>query len=306
MRLERLAGALDGGRAVGGAPRAVLDDVDGVAGVGLDGADERGDRAGGRLRLLGELAHLLGDDGEAAALLARARGLDGGVERQQVGLRGDGGDGLDDAADLVGLAPPSSPMAALRRARRPRGRPPSRRSPRARRRRRRRPGRGASAAAAAVPARRRRTGVVAAATSATVSRRRRHARAPGARRRRRPPRRRGRSRPRRGRCPRSRWPAGARRERHGRGGQRHLADHRGQRGAGGVVGLHRGRGVVADLAHGLGHVADLVARAPADRRGDGRQLEGQVARGEAAEAVAQAGDVVAAQGGQARDGSPPR
>ena len=88
---------------------------------------------------------------------------------------------------------------------------------------------------------------------------------------------------------------------HGGGGQRHLADHGGQRLARGVVGLHRGGGVVADLAHGLGDVADLVARAPVDRRGDGRQLEGQVAGGEVAEPVAQAGDVVAAQRGQARD-----
>ena len=93
----------------------------------------------------------------------------------------------------------------------------------------------------------------------------------------------------------------ARGRRHGRRGQRHLADHGGQRGARGVVGLHRGGGVVADLAHGLGHVADLVARAPVDRRGDGRELEGQVAGGEVAEPVAQAGDVVAAQRGQARD-----
>ena len=41
---------------------------------------------------LGELAHLVGDDREAAALLARAGGLDRGVERQQVGLVGDLGD----------------------------------------------------------------------------------------------------------------------------------------------------------------------------------------------------------------------
>ena len=88
---------------------------------------------------------------------------------------------------------------------------------------------------------------------------------------------------------------------HRRGGQPHLADHGGQRGAGGVVGLHRRRGVVADLAHGLGHVADLVARAPVDRGRDGRQLEGQVARGELPEAEAQTGDVVPAQRGQARE-----
>ena len=34
-------------------------------------------------------SHLVGDDGEAAAVVARARGLDGGVEREQVGLFGD-------------------------------------------------------------------------------------------------------------------------------------------------------------------------------------------------------------------------
>jgi hypothetical protein len=48
----------------------------------------------------GELADLFGDDGEAAALFAGAGGLDGGVEREQVGLFGDAGDGVDDAADL--------------------------------------------------------------------------------------------------------------------------------------------------------------------------------------------------------------
>ena len=61
-----------------------------------------GDLAGGGLGLLGELADLLGDDGEAAALLAGAGGLDRGVERQQVGLLGDAGDRVDDAADPLG------------------------------------------------------------------------------------------------------------------------------------------------------------------------------------------------------------
>ena len=60
-----------------------------------------GDRAGGGLGALGELAHLVGDDGEAAALLAGARGLDGGVQRQQVRLGGERGDRLDDRLDLA-------------------------------------------------------------------------------------------------------------------------------------------------------------------------------------------------------------
>ena len=80
---------------------AVGDDLDGLAGLALDLGDQAGDLGGRGLGLLGELADLLGDDGEALALLAGAGGLDGGVERQQVGLLGDAGDGVDDAADLL-------------------------------------------------------------------------------------------------------------------------------------------------------------------------------------------------------------
>ena len=54
--------------------------------------------------LLGQLADLLGDDREPAALLAGAGGLDGGVQRQQVRLLGDPADRVDDAADPLGLA----------------------------------------------------------------------------------------------------------------------------------------------------------------------------------------------------------
>ena len=101
--LEGLAGLLDRGDAVGGAAAALFDDQDDVLGLGLDLADQRGDLTRGALGLLGELADFLGDDGEAAALLAGAGGLDGGVEREEVGLLGDAGDGVDDAADLGGL-----------------------------------------------------------------------------------------------------------------------------------------------------------------------------------------------------------
>ncbi len=78
-------------------------------GLGLDLADQRGDLARGALGLLGQLADLLGDDGEAAALLAGAGGLDRGVEREQVGLLGDAGDRVDDAADLARTWRPGPP-----------------------------------------------------------------------------------------------------------------------------------------------------------------------------------------------------
>ena len=119
-REERLARLLDGGDAVLGAAGAVLDDLDGRGGPVLDLADEGGDRRGGAAGLLGELADLVGDDGEAAAVLAGAGGLDRGVQRQQVRLLGDAGDRGDDAADALGLLaevadrarpPPGSPRA---------------------------------------------------------------------------------------------------------------------------------------------------------------------------------------------------
>src|SRR3954447_14716085 len=100
---ERLARLLDRRDAVLGLAGAVLDDLDGLGGLGLDLADEARDRAGGRLAFLGQLADLLGDDREAAALLAGAGGLDGRVQRQQVRLLGDAGDRGDDALDLLRL-----------------------------------------------------------------------------------------------------------------------------------------------------------------------------------------------------------
>src|SRR4051812_47012002 len=100
---ERVAGLLDRGDAVLRLAGAVLDDLDGLRGLAVDLADEARDRAGGRLGLLGQLADLLGDHGEAAALLAGAGGLDRGVEGQQVRLLGDARDRGDDAGDALRL-----------------------------------------------------------------------------------------------------------------------------------------------------------------------------------------------------------
>ena len=52
--------------------------------------------AGGFGRFSRQIPHLLGHHRETGPGPARARGLDGGVERQQVGLGGDGIDGLND------------------------------------------------------------------------------------------------------------------------------------------------------------------------------------------------------------------
>jgi hypothetical protein len=88
-------------RAVLGLAGAVGDDGDGALGLVLDLAHEGRDLLNRPLRLLGELAHLLGHDREAASLLAGPGGLDGGVQRQQVRLSGDAGDRGDDTPDLL-------------------------------------------------------------------------------------------------------------------------------------------------------------------------------------------------------------
>ena len=86
----------------------------GLAGQRGDGA---GDLAGRGAGVVGELLHLGGDDREAAARLAGARRLDGGVEREHVGLAGDGLDRWRRRS-----APGSSPRRS-----RPCGRPAGRR-----------------------------------------------------------------------------------------------------------------------------------------------------------------------------------
>ncbi|MNY21709.1 hypothetical protein D3C86_1552730 [compost metagenome] len=75
--------------------------MDRLRGLLLDALDERPDLLGGLGRALGELADLVGDHREAAARVARARRLDGGVEGEQVGLLGDVVDHLDDSTDLA-------------------------------------------------------------------------------------------------------------------------------------------------------------------------------------------------------------
>ena len=78
------------------------DGLDRVAGGVLDGADLLGDIFRGARGLTCQRLDLRGHHGKAAAGFARARRLNGGVERQEVGLFRDIPDQHDDVADPVG------------------------------------------------------------------------------------------------------------------------------------------------------------------------------------------------------------
>ena len=78
------------------------DRLDRTAGGVLHVGDLLGDVFGGLGGLAGQRLDLARHHGKAAAGLAGARGLDGGVERQQIGLLGDVGDEPDDVADALG------------------------------------------------------------------------------------------------------------------------------------------------------------------------------------------------------------
>src|SRR5258705_95532 len=64
--------------------------------------DDLPDPARGLGAAPGEVAHLLGDHREAAPLLSRARRFHGGVQREDIGLEGDGLDHPDDVGDALG------------------------------------------------------------------------------------------------------------------------------------------------------------------------------------------------------------
>ena len=57
--------------------------------------------AGGLGCTLGEGTHFLGDDGKSGTGFSRACGLDSGIEREDVGLKGNFVDRLDDLRDVV-------------------------------------------------------------------------------------------------------------------------------------------------------------------------------------------------------------
>ena len=70
------------------APISLIAD-DRILGRRLDVGDLLADLVGRLRGLLGKRLHFGGDHGKAAAGVAGARRLDGGVQRQQIGLSGD-------------------------------------------------------------------------------------------------------------------------------------------------------------------------------------------------------------------------
>ncbi len=73
----------------------------GILGRGLNARYLLADLAGGLRGLLGQRLHFGCHHGKATAGLAGARSLDRGVQRQQVGLAGDGIDQFDHVADAA-------------------------------------------------------------------------------------------------------------------------------------------------------------------------------------------------------------
>ena len=72
-----------------------------------------GDFAGRLGGLRGQRLDLLGDHRKTAAGVAGARGLDGRIERQQIGLLGDRGDQFGDVADAVAARDNSAIRASV-------------------------------------------------------------------------------------------------------------------------------------------------------------------------------------------------
>ncbi len=72
-----------------------------MAGLLLEAAGQGVDLLGGPGRVLGQLAHLFGDDGESPAGVSGPGRFDGGVQGQQIGLVGDADDGGNEISDLA-------------------------------------------------------------------------------------------------------------------------------------------------------------------------------------------------------------
>ena len=108
-----IAGQMQALLVAGNQQMAVLIDLMAHFGHGLgDGADHLGDVAGRLAGGQGKVAHFVGNHGKAAALLAGTGRLDGGIQRQQLGLLGQALDAADGFLDGGGAAEQFTDRAA--------------------------------------------------------------------------------------------------------------------------------------------------------------------------------------------------
>ncbi|MNJ52900.1 hypothetical protein D3C77_482640 [compost metagenome] len=83
--------------------RAFLHEIHCIAGACLQRRNHGGDFIGGGLHTLGQVAHLIGDDGKATTQVASTGSFDGRVEGQQVGLLGNAVNHADHTVDLLAV-----------------------------------------------------------------------------------------------------------------------------------------------------------------------------------------------------------
>ncbi len=82
---------------------ALVHGIDRLAGAHLQLLDHALDLLRGFLGAMGQITHFVGHHCETTTRFTGTRGLDGGVERQQVGLLGNAGDHFENLADVDGF-----------------------------------------------------------------------------------------------------------------------------------------------------------------------------------------------------------
>ncbi|RMP07888.1 hypothetical protein ALQ29_01844 [Pseudomonas marginalis pv. marginalis] len=101
--VEAVAGLLDAFHAGVGHLQAALHLLRDFLGAAGEVAEQAVDFTGGVGGAARQGADFVGDHGEASALVTGARGFNGGVERQQVGLFGNRTDGVEDGVDVFAV-----------------------------------------------------------------------------------------------------------------------------------------------------------------------------------------------------------
>jgi len=100
-RVESVAGGVDQRLAGFCTLATAVHDINCLVGALLQALDHRPNPGRRALCTAARRPHLVGNDGEAAALFTRPRGLDRGVQCEQVRVFGDAPEGVQDLADRI-------------------------------------------------------------------------------------------------------------------------------------------------------------------------------------------------------------